>query len=665
MRAAAAALAVLILAGEARAADEVTVYPASFFAAAQPYSALDMVRRLPGFSLDAGDDEVRGLAGAAGNVLIDGERPPSKEDLEDVLARLPAGDVERIDLVRGASAGIDMRGHSVVANIVRRRGATAAGQVEAGLFAYATGGLAPQLRAQRSERRGERLLEGAIHLYREPDDEGGQGARRRFGPLGGLDRDARYAVDAHTDGASLKGGYETPLAGGRLQVRLSADRERTSAVTDERRRFPEAESSRQREREALDALEAGFNFDRTIPAGELSLVGLQRLRRTTEHEAVSGDAEDERFDSRATAGESVAAATLQRRLGPRLEGQVGLEAAYNFLEGHAALEEAGEPVDLPSADVDVREWRGELSGSVSWRPAAGWLVETGGRLEASRLRHAGDAALEKSLTYLKPRVLLVRELGPGRELRFRLEREVGQLDFEDFAASASLVSGVVSAGNADLEPETAWVVEAAYEQPLLERGAIVATFRENRIDNVLDRLAAPGEDEPFDAPGNIGRGWRREVELSLTLPLETFGVPGGLLTGEVIWVRSSVRDPTTGRRRRISGDEPLEGEAHFSQDLPAHRFRWGVDVVAAETEWEFRFDEVEQTRTGTWVAAFAEYVPAPRWRLRLEAGNLGRRSVRRFRELYGGPRDRAALEGREVRQVRFGPFVGLSVRRGL
>src|SRR5436190_22631585 len=78
------------------ATQAVTSYPPEFFAATQPTTALDMVQRLPGFSFDAGDD-VRGFGGAAGNVLIDGARPASKEDkLDDILKRIPAAQVVRI-----------------------------------------------------------------------------------------------------------------------------------------------------------------------------------------------------------------------------------------------------------------------------------------------------------------------------------------------------------------------------------------------------------------------------------------------------------------------------------------------------------------------------------------------------------------------------------------
>jgi hypothetical protein len=77
------AVASQAIAGQSPPASEappgVIGYPASFFAAMRPDTAYDMVLRVPGFTFDDGS-AVRGLAGAAGNVLIDGQRPPSKTD---------------------------------------------------------------------------------------------------------------------------------------------------------------------------------------------------------------------------------------------------------------------------------------------------------------------------------------------------------------------------------------------------------------------------------------------------------------------------------------------------------------------------------------------------------------------------------------------------------
>src|SRR5206468_2674515 len=67
----------------------VVSYPASYFASGNTNTALDMLGRLPDFRLDTGDN-VRGFEGAAGNVLINGQRPSSKTDaLDAILQRIP------------------------------------------------------------------------------------------------------------------------------------------------------------------------------------------------------------------------------------------------------------------------------------------------------------------------------------------------------------------------------------------------------------------------------------------------------------------------------------------------------------------------------------------------------------------------------------------------
>jgi outer membrane receptor for ferrienterochelin and colicin len=105
-----------------QAREGTTVYRPDFFTASRPNTASEMIGRLPGFQLDTGSS-ARGFAGTSGNVLIDGKHPASKSDnLSDILARIPASQVERIEVIRGGAPGIDMQGRSVVANVVRRAG---------------------------------------------------------------------------------------------------------------------------------------------------------------------------------------------------------------------------------------------------------------------------------------------------------------------------------------------------------------------------------------------------------------------------------------------------------------------------------------------------------------------------------------------------------------
>jgi len=121
------------------------IYEAGYFAGAQVQTALDMLTRLPGFTFDPGDEDVRGFAGGSGNVLIDGQRPASKYDsLENILQRIKASSVVRIELIRGSAPGIDMQGQSVVANVIRSTAATIERTIDAGLYQHADGRLMPE-----------------------------------------------------------------------------------------------------------------------------------------------------------------------------------------------------------------------------------------------------------------------------------------------------------------------------------------------------------------------------------------------------------------------------------------------------------------------------------------------------------------------------------------
>ena len=93
-------------------------YPALFFSTYQPVTARDMVRQVPGFQISDGDGS-RGFGGAAGNVLINGERPSSKQDpVSAILERIPAARVERIDVVRGNTGRFDAGGQPIIVNVI-------------------------------------------------------------------------------------------------------------------------------------------------------------------------------------------------------------------------------------------------------------------------------------------------------------------------------------------------------------------------------------------------------------------------------------------------------------------------------------------------------------------------------------------------------------------
>ncbi|HAU21737.1 MAG TPA: hypothetical protein DCS24_03925 [Erythrobacter sp.] len=71
-----------------------------------PRNAFDMLEQVPGLQIKRGDDVARGLGQADENVLINGRRLSSKSDgVREQLGRIPAGNVLRIEIVEGATAG--------------------------------------------------------------------------------------------------------------------------------------------------------------------------------------------------------------------------------------------------------------------------------------------------------------------------------------------------------------------------------------------------------------------------------------------------------------------------------------------------------------------------------------------------------------------------------
>src|SRR3546814_8404237 len=115
-----------------------------------PRTALDMLRQVPGFTIEEQDQARRGLGQATGNVLINGQRFSGKSnDVGTELGRISAANGTRIDIVDGAT--LDVPGVSgQVANII-----TASAGVS-GSFAWR-----PQIRARRTE---ARLTNGEVSV---------------------------------------------------------------------------------------------------------------------------------------------------------------------------------------------------------------------------------------------------------------------------------------------------------------------------------------------------------------------------------------------------------------------------------------------------------------------------------------------------------------------
>ncbi|WP_162245666.1 TonB-dependent receptor plug domain-containing protein [Brevundimonas sp. Root1279] len=643
----------------------VVAYTPADFAGTAPQTAGDLLALVPGFTIVEADADVRGYAGALGNVLIDGVRPASKrQDIGDVLDRIPAASVERIELIRGGVAGVDMAGHPVVANIVRRRSAaTAEGAVTAGVVAYTDGWTRPQVEAEYARAWDDRALELTFNYEPELDDETGPGVIETTEADGAVETD-RLGLRTVETLAEAGATWRAPLAGGTFSAAGALRRTDVEAAT----RIEESDGDREEvdERETFDELELGLRYSRSLSDTlTAEVMASRQLGRLDAAEDAREDGETERFTEISDSGETIVRGDLVWEPSETLSVSAGLEGAFNFLESEARLEENGAPVDLPGSDVRIEERRVEASVAGAWKPAPGWQVEGGLRLEASTIIQTGDSPQERSFLYPKPRVAVTHELGGRDRLRLSVSREVGQLDFGDFVASASLDQDVVTAGNADLEPDKTWRTALSWDHDFGGGAALTLTWTHDEIEDVVDRILIVTPTDVFDAPGNIGDGRRDTLALELSAPLDRLGLSGGRLRSSLLWRDSEVTDPVTGERRGISDEEPFEGTIELSQDLPSLSLSWGASIdPIAERSTEYRFDEVtrasEASSWSLWVERrFGD------WRLRAEVADLFGRDFTETRDKYDGPRSTTPLDEIERRRWEQPGYVSLTVRRSL
>ena len=106
------------------------IYTAADFARFAPKTAYDMLAQVPSFTIRTADTTERGLGQASENVIINGERIANKSGgAVDQLKKVPAANVERIEIVDAASLGIaGLSGQ--VANVMLKQSAASSGQFD-------------------------------------------------------------------------------------------------------------------------------------------------------------------------------------------------------------------------------------------------------------------------------------------------------------------------------------------------------------------------------------------------------------------------------------------------------------------------------------------------------------------------------------------------------
>jgi hypothetical protein len=615
--------------------DAISTYPAAFFAVSRPTTANDMIGRVPGFNLDNGSGS-RGFAGSGGNVLINGVRPAAKNDsLSNILSRIPADSVERIEVIRGGAPGIDMQGQSVVANVILKPDAVEQLIVTAGVTYIASGAWNPSLKAEYHGQSGATRYElSASRFVNIWDDSPGNGIRIVTTPGGTPVTDHASTYGVITLGYSLHGGITLPLWNGEWANNLTLN---TNGVGYGTEYDSPASASHFDNSQHNRSGEFGSHWQGLVDDVNLEAVLLQRLNRNENTQVSTTSSGISRFHSANDSGESIARLTARYSLTPALGLEGGGEITWNFLDGNTGFVSSGLAVKLPNAVVTVDELRGETFGTATWKIGPGLTLEAGARLEFSRISQTGDSHSSRDFFYPKPRLLLSWQMDEPTQFRLRVEKYLSQLNFNDFVASSNLQGFGVAGGNAGIRPYQSWQFEGAAERHFWGKGALVLSYLHEQIKDWRDYVPIGGG---LDAPGNIPNATSEKLAVSGTIPLDFLGLKNGLFKPNTYWQTSDMIDPVTGLHRRFSGQRNISAYYSISQDLEDWKSTWSLNWGTGFSNTNWRISQISRTNihNNPYLNFYWTYKPTPDWVLNFGAENFV--GYRFEQEQYNYPTER-------------------------
>jgi outer membrane receptor for ferrienterochelin and colicins len=659
------------LASEPATVTGATTYTPADFIRFAPKTALDMLRQVPGFTIQQPDpnDLRRGLGQAQTNVLINGQRFSGKSnDVVTEVGRIAADNVVRIEIIDGAT--LDVPGLSgQVANIV-----TAARGVS-GSFAWR-----PQLRPHTEQSRftnGEASLSGAALgldytvSIANPSYIGGEiGPELVFTPAGTI-------IDRREEVLWFEG--ELP----RLSVTLKRERGATvanlnAAIGIEHTNVGEIslrEGPGQVDRDRrLDEkrrnwdYEIGGDYEFSLGAGRLKLIGLRRFDHQPFTQLLTIDFADgaprtgDRFEQVADQAETILRSEYRWKAGVA-DWQLSAEGALNVLDIDNSLARIDPgsgvfvPVPLPGSSARVDEQRAEVALSYG-RPLSATLSfqgSVGG--EYSKLSQSSDNGLTRIFYRPKGFVSLAWKPSPGLDVSAKLERVVGQLNFFDFVASSNVSAGTTNSSNPNLVPPQSWDAEIEATRSLGAFGTATARVYGRLITDIVDFI-------PIDdgqAPGNLDSARLYGVQWTSTFNFDPLGWRGAKLDLDLQFQKTELEDPVTGRIRGINETMYRRILANLRHDVPGTPWAYGMGYDEYRDTAGFRLDQKIEfvTELGD-LSAFIEHKDVLGLTVRGTIGNLLGSNVQLTRDFYEGRRT-GPLLFTEDRNRGYGPVFTLAI----
>lgn len=647
------------------------VYTRADFVRYAPKNAYDMLSQVPGFTI-RDSEQLRGLGQATGNVLFNGQRPSSKSDtLETLLTRIPADNVERIEILDGAT--LDIPGLSgQVANIVFRADSFS------GQFSWK-----PEFRAHYTDplfTRGDVSVSGRsgaieyeVGLNNDESARSGAGGGTLIYDAAGAVTERRFEIwNTHYDTPKLSGkvtwdGPGTSVGHVNAHYQRIYDRydefgERTGAGLPDRSRIF-------RERNDSWNYELGGDYEFALGPGRLKAIGIRRFSHEPYlQEAITSFADGsadigDRFTQTGDLGETIARGEYSwKMLGG--DWQLSGEAAFNTLENVAGLftlDPTGEFVDIPfpegSGGVSEDRYEGLLSFGRTLTPTLSFQVVGGA--EHSTIAQTGSNGLTRSFFRPKGSLSLAWTPSADFDVALKIRRRVLQLSFYDFLARAFLNDGNANSGNNDLRPQQDWSYEAEINKKFGAWGSTQVRLIYRDVEDYVD-IVPVGDGE---AVGNIPKSWAAAVVWTSTISLDPAGLKGVKLDTSVLYQGSRLRDPFTGESRQWSGFTDTQASIALRHDIPNSDWAWGGAADYSHNQPNYRSNQVDRIWEGpSFASLFVENKDVFGLTVRAQVGNILNARSRRHRVTYAGLRGETPVVSVEERDRLIGPIFSFSVR---
>lgn len=635
-----------------------------------PRNALDMLNRVPGFAIQS-EDQGRGLGQAGTNVLINGQRLSSKsQDIFDQLRRVTVANVDRIEVVDGAT--LELPGLSgQVANVI-----TLYGDI-GGRYEWRT--IHRPKYAEPSWWGGDLSINGSTTRL-EWNAAYTHGTGRGGGGGTGLITDADHNITEWRD-VHIQFVGEFPRLSGSLKwtgdtgtiANLNAvyDRNKNDFSNDEDRNpLTGVGSFRDFDNHGRGyGYEVGGDIEFGSGPGKLKLIGLARYNSSDFGQISRLIFEDDtpttgnRFLGASETGERIVRGEYRwDMLGGNWE--IDLEAAYNSLEQMSqlfSLDALGDftPIPLPNSSGEVTEDRYEMMFSYGRTLREGLTLQLDAGAENSTLEQTGSGGLKRKFRRPKGSMSLAWTPRDGLDLSLNITRRVGQLSFGDFLASVSLALDNANAGNEQLVPTLTTESNLRIKKSWGNWGSSNLRVYRRWLDDYIDIIPIPGGGE---SPGNIAEAELYGFNLSSTVNLDLAGWDGVRVDLNLTVEESDVEDPLTGAKRSFSNFYDRRADLSLRHDISGTDWAWGIGAQYNHVQPSFRLSEVSLEYEGpTYSYGFVEHKDFFGMTLNVQVFNMtdGRSFFRRT--VYDGLRTDGIVSFYESRNLSVQPIFRLQI----